>query len=107
MNKSAVLISLLFASVTAQSAALPKALAEKARAAVLAQLKDPYSAKVEGMYLKTGSDMVVCGTVNAKNEYGGYTGKKAFYFANFDGAPAVRMESETFPAWAIEKLCKS
>ncbi len=42
-------------------------------------LKDPYSAviEVEHAYMQTGG-AAVCGTVNAKNEYGAYVGKQTF-----------------------------
>ncbi len=44
-------------------------------------LKDPDSRKVE--FLRTPKGSLVCGTINAKNSYGGYTGKKPFtaYFS--------------------------
>ncbi|KHE04764.1 MULTISPECIES: hypothetical protein [Citrobacter] len=43
-------------------------------------LKDPESAKFESFFHSSGeNDGYVCGTVNAKNSYGGYTGKKKFY----------------------------
>lgn len=43
-------------------------------------LKDPDSAKFESNYKPSGdNDGHVCGRVNAKNSYGGYTGYKNFY----------------------------
>lgn len=43
-------------------------------------LKDPDSAKLESSFHSSGeTDGYVCGLVNAKNSYGGYTGKKPFY----------------------------
>lgn len=43
-------------------------------------LKDPDSAKFESFYKSSGElDGYVCGSVNAKNSYGGYTGKKSYY----------------------------
>lgn len=45
-------------------------------------LKDPESARVSGVYtVKTeysGDAINVCGFINAKNSYGGYTGNKLF-----------------------------
>lgn len=42
-------------------------------------LKDPDSAKFDGVRMvKYQSGNVVCGSVNAKNSYGGYTGFKPF-----------------------------
>ena len=47
---------------------------------VKSTLKDPDSAKFESLFKQSGeSDGYVCGYVNAKNSYGGYTGKKQFY----------------------------
>lgn len=43
-------------------------------------LKDPDSAKFNSFYHSSGdSDGYVCGHVNAKNSYGGYTGNKPFF----------------------------
>lgn len=43
-------------------------------------LKDPGSAVFESRYVKSSSnDGFVCGTVNAKNSYGGYVGKRNYY----------------------------
>jgi hypothetical protein len=48
----------------------------EARAAVLAALKDPESARFGPM--TAGKPGTVCGTVNARNSFGGYTGNRAF-----------------------------
>ena len=56
-------------------------------------LKDPDSAKFRNVRMKKYDDMhIICGEVNAKNSYGGYTGYKKFAAApherlieNFDG----------------------
>jgi hypothetical protein len=44
-------------------------------------LKDPDSAKFGKMVaiLRDGKDVIVCGTVNAKNAMGGYVGRQPFY----------------------------
>jgi len=43
-------------------------------------LKDPDSAKFESSYKPSGeNDGHLCGKVNAKNSYGGYTGYKNYY----------------------------
>lgn len=44
--------------------------------AVLANLKDPESAKFNGLY--TAKDAYLCGEVNARNSFGGYVGYKRF-----------------------------
>jgi hypothetical protein len=47
-----------------------------ARAAVLSVLKDPDSARFADLH--PGKSDAVCGTVNARNGFGGYTGARAF-----------------------------
>jgi hypothetical protein len=53
----------------------------QARAAVLAELKDPDSARITGVkpLLTNGKVTGYCGRVNAKNSFGGYTGDSVFY----------------------------
>jgi len=52
--------------------------AEAAKAAVTAVLKDPDSAQFRNIViLESGT---VCGEVNAKNSFGGYTGFDKFYY---------------------------
>ncbi|GLW38468.1 hypothetical protein Pcaca04_24040 [Pectobacterium carotovorum subsp. carotovorum] len=47
---------------------------------VRATLKDPTSAIFESFYVKSGENNgYICGTVNAKNSYGGYIGRKNYY----------------------------
>lgn len=47
----------------------------EAHALVLARLKDPASAQFgEDRVLGSGPDRRVCGTINARNSYGGYAG---------------------------------
>ena len=63
----------------------PQALAA-AKQVVTGKLKDPESAKFVDMRRKTTPNMkgeptdVVCGRVNAKNGFGGYTGNKPFVY---------------------------
>jgi len=68
--------------------------AEQAKDAVKATLKDPESAQFRNLYTKswTGKaspDDAVCGEVNAKNSYGGYTGFTRFYQVNPNDAPVT------------------
>lgn len=46
------------------------------KSALANRLKDPDSIKLSEIRVK---DDYVCGFINAKNSYGGYTGKKPFY----------------------------
>jgi hypothetical protein len=63
----------------------------KATAAVNAKLKDPQSARYGEMIRKVGPNVnakpaeVVCGTVNAKNSFGGYGGVRPFVYFIADG----------------------
>lgn len=68
-----------------------------AQEAIKSQLKDPYSAVFEDIYLGKAENgaPVVCGTVNAKNSYGGYTGKKKFYYLNAAPKPILSIEGES------------
>jgi hypothetical protein len=44
------------------------------------QLRDPESARYTFDVVKrTGDAIIVCGTVNAKNGYGGYVGRQSFF----------------------------
>lgn len=49
-----------------------------ARQAVLDRLRDPGSAQIETAYAR--GDRCVTGTVNAKNGYGGYSGREPFAY---------------------------
>lgn len=54
-----------------------------AKSAVLAKLKDPESAEFGDVgYREPG---IVCGFVNAKNSFGGYTGQRAFIADSGEG----------------------
>jgi hypothetical protein len=52
-----------------------EAQADTAKATVIATLKDPDSARFGPI---TTDGKVICGTVNAKNAFGGYVGPKVF-----------------------------
>ena len=53
---------------------------DEAKKAVINQLKDPESARFGEIWALSGSNgkRSLCGYVNAKNSYGGYTGRKIF-----------------------------
>lgn len=57
--------------------AVPDDYKEKIDAFLDNYLKDPQSKLVEYVIQPKGS--LVCGSINAKNSYGGYTGKEPFY----------------------------
>ena len=70
----------------AMMVAAPTVQEKAAIAAVTAKLKDPESARFKG--LRIGANGAGCGWVNAKNEYGGYTGF-AVFFINKEGKVAI------------------
>lgn len=78
-------------------------------AAVTNSMKDPDSVRFRAVrVVRYGTGAVVCGEVNAKNSYGGYTG-----FSPFVGAPSrviVRRESRDAAVlginWAIFDVCE-
>jgi hypothetical protein len=61
-----------------------------AQATVSAELRDPGSAHFSGLGYHKG---VVCGRVNAKNGFGGYSGDRRFIVT---GGSTVTMEPETY-----------
>ncbi len=104
MKRLAIVLALA-ALLPAQAQQPAKAIAAKARNAVLAALKDPDSAVFEGLYMgNSPAKNVVCGFVNAKNSFGGYTGKKRFYYFE-SAAPMVVIEGDSSMEHTIPALC--
>ena len=59
---------------------------EEAKAAVVSVLKDPGSAQFQNVFITTPRQgMAVCGEINAKNSYGGYTGFQYFITGGIRG----------------------
>ena len=57
----------------------------RAQAAVRAELRDPDSAQFKNVFvIGTGYDKTVCGNVNARNGFGGYTGFTPFIYYSFE-----------------------
>src|SRR5437660_70811 len=56
---------------------LPNSYKEQIDEQVVAQLKDPDSRKIA--YLANPYGSLICGTINAKNSYGGYVGAQPFH----------------------------
>ena len=82
--KNQILILFSVLSLPIISSANQENLIEMTRQSVLSELKDPESAQFKKIELVTNSlnEKAVCGEVNAKNSYGGYTGFKAFFSTN-------------------------
>lgn len=81
-----------------------------ARAAVIAALKDPASAQFGPMRRASTADPlgrkfdVVCGTVNARNSFGGLTGQKPFAY-NLGLRSLSMWEGGENDRLAISSLC--
>lgn len=75
-----------------------------AKASVKARLKDPSSAEFGKVVMKPSG--IVCGYVNAKNAYGGYTGEKAFISMGSQEMTWLEGESPDF-ATTWNKNCAS
>lgn len=76
MRHSAAVLLLLASCQAAEAPEAPADPHADARRAVLAALKDPESASFGRM--SAGKPGTVCGTVNARNGFGGYSGNRAF-----------------------------
>jgi hypothetical protein len=90
----------------ASAAAIPDAVAfEQAKKAVTAALKDPDSARFDKLQRRTTSNLdLVCGKVNGKNSFGGYTGSKLFAFNVTTNEPAMLAEEGALPNWQLSAL---
>lgn len=80
---------------------------KNARSWFLANLKDPSSAKFYDVYLAESPIPIVCGSVNAKNSHGGFTGNKKFFFSGAVSLNALDGpgDEELF-AWWFDRVCK-
>lgn len=80
------------------------------RTSVASELKDPYSARFGYMAgARQGAIVVVCGTVNAKNSYGGYTGPRWFYGAYVPSTnkfAMIALAEDSSTHYAVLKMCK-
>lgn len=77
---------------TSPAASEPFVSKYEAQDAVKKLLRDPESAQFDNVFVHRGKDVAaVCGSVNAKNGFGGYTGGKLFFVV---GSVAV-VEPET------------
>lgn len=63
----------------------------KSKEALTKNYKDPASAEFTDLVVSEGSDKrVLCGSVNGKNSYGGYVGRKMFYVIYYKLGPMER-----------------
>lgn len=110
MKRTVILLAALAASACSGTPADPEQaenddLKIKAELAIEAKLKDPQSAQFESFVSRLSGEPVVCGTVNAKNGFGGYAGKQPFIYAGGHAVMADEIVPESFSAiW--EESCK-
>jgi hypothetical protein len=72
----------------------------QAKTALLANLKDPESAKISDMRrVESNGASFVCGRVNSKNSFGGYTGN-AIFSVDSNGEALIGGESVNLSVWA-------
>jgi hypothetical protein len=86
------------------SAAETKAVHE----AVRSSLKDPESARFgRALAGKLKGDVLVCGMVNAKNSYGGYTGEKPYFGLLFEGKRfgVAKIAGDDISVQAVQQTC--
>ena len=76
---------------------------EYTKALVLNQLKDPESALFGEFWALKGSNGLrsICGYVNAKNSFGGYTGRKMFALNN----TSIIMEGHETLGFLLPNIC--
>jgi hypothetical protein len=78
---------------------------DEAHAAVQATLRDPSSALFyDEAVIGTGKSRTVCGNVNAKNGFGGYTGKSAFIYE--EQSRVAKTASNSDEAGSIMQSCR-
>lgn len=77
MRKCGVLVIPFLALASAPALGQSADAMGAAKTAIRHVLKDPDSARFEGMVRRPGA---VCGFVNAKNAMGGYTGRRMFVY---------------------------
>jgi hypothetical protein len=87
-----LIIGLLIGGATSAAGAGDPALVARAQDAIREALKDPQSAQFKDVYVRElKTSRVVCGSVNAKNSYGGYVGFRPFFVMEPRGSAPVDM----------------
>ncbi|WJR74941.1 hypothetical protein [Bradyrhizobium sp. NP1] len=97
-----------FDALSTSTASKPKNAAlddiEKAKRAIAATLKDPYSAQFGEVFRGAGvpGKPIICGSVNAKNMYGGYVGLKPFFYLPSSEVAVLLADGSAFPVSALD-----
>lgn len=69
----------------------------RAQRTITAALRDPSSAQFGRVF--PGRVATVCGFVNARNGFGGYTGMQPFIVSGSDAVMVTELKPETLAAW--------
>src|SRR6476620_3671488 len=106
-------LSYIISSWTSQTAAAAKAdtsakvngsVLDDAHAAVQARLRNPGSAQFQyGFIIGTGTNRTVCGIVNAKNDFGGYSGYAPFVY--HEPSKSVVLARDNDGAFKVNQSC--
>jgi hypothetical protein len=77
---------------------------EKAKRAIARTLKDPNSAQFGDVFRGTGAPghPIICGSVNAKNAYGGYVGLEPFFYLPTSDLAILLSDGNAFPTQALD-----
>jgi len=88
---------------------IPDSQMKEIKAEVAKQLKDPESARFGNINVGkfSNGDLILCGWINAKNSYGGYTGMKPFLANYVIQTKAVDMAIESSQYNIIPGMCRS
>lgn len=105
-NAFIIFLLILAQSIYAAEPITPR-IKQIAERSVKAVLKDPGSAQLSQLTTFTVDGVVtVCGNVNAKNSYGGYTGPQRFWAAGTEPVlERVRIASDVEAADLIDAMC--
>lgn len=97
-------------SVTYSAIPLTPNQLETVQAGVRGSLKDPGSAQFGKIVAAQNSngETAACGTVNARNSFGGYTGMKAFVASieKSGRVTGIAIEGSGYPEGSIRTLCQ-
>ena len=106
-------LSYIISSWTSQTAAAAKAdtsakvngsVLDDAHAAVQARLRNPGSAQFQyGFIIGTGNNRTVCGIVNTKNDFGGYSGYAPFVY--HEPSKSVVLARDNDGAFKVNQSC--
>jgi hypothetical protein len=82
------------------------AFVQQAKADVANGSTDPGTVQFRKLFLATfGSKPVLCGEINAKNQFGGYVGFRLFYYSVDESVREVQPANNVVFKYDFEKVC--